>query len=599
MPKTIPFVQYVFSRLQQLNCHSIHGVPGDFFLRALDHTRPALPSGPRWIGNASELCAGYAADGYARAATQIARQRGIDFSPTVGALFTTYGVGELSAINAVAGSYAESIPVVHLVGTPSRQAMLSGNSRRPIHHSLGDGRMDLWAEMAKNITCAQAWLHAQRSATAAAEVFDDVLEQAVAFSQPVYASFPSDLIDVEVPADMLHKALSLEPPSNHVATEDELIEALILAMQSAESPLIIADSLSYPLQLAKEISELVQLTSISAMSYMSGKGIVEESHPSWDPAIPNTTEASQNADLVIYFGPLLADTNTARWSAIPSASKNWYFDMEDVQCTVGNFNTRYEVRSKEVLGKLVKRLKDLPVEQRTATSGKKPKLSGKNPKLSGNDEKNSYSRQASGRKITQDEFWPTVSSALRPHETILLANGTPLIGGRALKLQPNSTVIASSIWCSIGHMLPAAQGVAAAKADHGLPGRTILFEGDGSFQVTCQSISDIIRNQLDVTIFLINNKGYTYERWLNGMEADYNDVPAWRYADAGKFFGGSEAYMTSARIKTFAELLGVIEQEKNSDGQGLRIYEVLMDPADVPEKSRAGLLKASEALSSS
>lgn len=69
-------------------------------------------------------------------------------------------------------------------------------------------------------------------------------------------------------------------------------------------------------------------------------------------------------------------------------------------------------------------------------------------------------------------------------------------------------VIASGLWCSIGQMLPAAQGVAAAKQDLNIPGRTILFEGDGSFQVTCQALSDIIRYKLDVTIFIANNAGY-------------------------------------------------------------------------------------------
>jgi len=29
---------------------------------------------------------------------------------------TTYGVGELSALNGIAGAYAESLPVIHIVG---------------------------------------------------------------------------------------------------------------------------------------------------------------------------------------------------------------------------------------------------------------------------------------------------------------------------------------------------------------------------------------------------------------------------------------------------------------------------------------------------
>jgi TPP-dependent 2-oxoacid decarboxylase len=50
------------------------------------------------------LPAAYAADGYARI-------RG------VGALVTTYGVGELSALNGVAGSFAERVPVVLITGS--------------------------------------------------------------------------------------------------------------------------------------------------------------------------------------------------------------------------------------------------------------------------------------------------------------------------------------------------------------------------------------------------------------------------------------------------------------------------------------------------
>jgi indolepyruvate decarboxylase len=44
--------------------------------------------------------AAYAADGYARI-------------HGLGAVNTTYGVGELSAINGIAGAYAEHLPVFH------------------------------------------------------------------------------------------------------------------------------------------------------------------------------------------------------------------------------------------------------------------------------------------------------------------------------------------------------------------------------------------------------------------------------------------------------------------------------------------------------
>jgi len=60
MSAKIPLVQYLFRRLKQYGVHSMHGVPGDFTLKALDHLKP---SGIQWIGNCNELNAGYAADG--------------------------------------------------------------------------------------------------------------------------------------------------------------------------------------------------------------------------------------------------------------------------------------------------------------------------------------------------------------------------------------------------------------------------------------------------------------------------------------------------------------------------------------------------------
>lgn len=79
---------YLFTRLRQIGIDSIHGLPGDFNLVALDYLEGL---GLKWVGNCNELNAGYAADGYARV-------KGIS------AVITTFGVGELSLPNAIAGS---------------------------------------------------------------------------------------------------------------------------------------------------------------------------------------------------------------------------------------------------------------------------------------------------------------------------------------------------------------------------------------------------------------------------------------------------------------------------------------------------------------
>lgn len=114
---TVNLAEYLFIRLTQLGCRALHGLPGDFSLLACDYVEP---SGLRWVGNCNELNAGYAADAYARL-------------NGLGALCTTFGVGELSAVNAIAGSYAERVPVVHIVGTPGRPSQRNGML---LHHTV-------------------------------------------------------------------------------------------------------------------------------------------------------------------------------------------------------------------------------------------------------------------------------------------------------------------------------------------------------------------------------------------------------------------------------------------------------------------------------
>jgi pyruvate decarboxylase len=47
--------EYLFRRLQQIGVRSIHGLPGDYNLVALDYI-PEI--GLKWVGNVNELNAG-------------------------------------------------------------------------------------------------------------------------------------------------------------------------------------------------------------------------------------------------------------------------------------------------------------------------------------------------------------------------------------------------------------------------------------------------------------------------------------------------------------------------------------------------------------
>lgn len=168
---------YLLGRLAELGADTIFGVPGDYTLQLLDHI---VDHGQvSWTGCTNELNAGYAADGYARI-------RGI------AALCTTFGVGELSAINAIAGSYAEYVPVVHIVGAPASGVQAA---QRVVHHSLGDGIFSHFLDMHVPVTCARAVL---TPATAAAEI-DRVLCAVRDQHLPGYLLLPADLAEAPCP----------------------------------------------------------------------------------------------------------------------------------------------------------------------------------------------------------------------------------------------------------------------------------------------------------------------------------------------------------------------------------------------------------------
>jgi indolepyruvate decarboxylase len=175
-PRITTVAGYLLTRLAEAGLASVFGVPGDYNLGIVDAV--AERAGLAWIGMTTEQGAGYAADSYARL-------RGL------GALVTTFGVGELSALNAVAGAYAESVPVVHIVGTPALAAREAGPT---LHHNLPGRDYGHFARMAAEVTAAQADL---RPDTAPEEI-DRVLSTALRTSRPVYLTIPADVAGIPV-----------------------------------------------------------------------------------------------------------------------------------------------------------------------------------------------------------------------------------------------------------------------------------------------------------------------------------------------------------------------------------------------------------------
>lgn len=137
-------------------------------------------------------------------------------------------------------------------------------------------------------------------------------------------------------------------------------------------------------------------------------------------------------------------------------------------------------------------------------------------------------------------------------------------------------------------MLPATLGAALAKreqnqANNKKKNQTILIIGDGSLQMTAQEISVMIKMNLDILIFIVNNEGYTIERVIHGRNQPYNDVPFWRHTQALNYFGADEEHVArnTFSARTCGELQAVLKEERVHSGSGVRIVEVFMEREDV------------------
>lgn len=184
--------------------------------------------------------------------------------------------------------------------------------------------------------------------------------------------------------------------------------------------------------------------------------------------------------------------------------------------------------------------------------------------------------------ITQAWFWPRAGQFMKEDDIIITETGTANFGIWETKFPKGVTAISQVLWGSIGYSVGASQGAALAARDAGSDRRTILFVGDGSFQLTAQEVSTMVRLGLKPIIFVICNDGYTIERFIHGMDADYNDIQEWKYKDVVKTFGAKEGTYRTYQIRTKAEISALFEDKQFNSADVLQFVELYIPKKDAP-----------------
>lgn len=533
----ISVAEYVVNRLADLGVDHVFGVPGDYSFPFDD----AIEACDRlqWIVCANELNAAYAADGYARL-------NGVSI------LSTTYGVGELSALNGVMGAKSQRLPIFHVVGAPSTQIQRQGFIT---HHTLGDGIYNNFRAASELACCVSACLTPDNTV----EEMERVIREALRLSAPAYITVPMDLARMPIIGEPI-KGIPLAQitrAQSDPASLQSAIEFIIGKIQASKSIVALPTQFVGNFGALESLKQFLNKSNIPYATTPMDKAVISEAHPNYL-GIYNGMSSSpvdlkatiESADLVLDIGGVIfEDFNTAFWTDNIAQSKlltlgDRFVRMGDVIFTGVALN--------DVLDGLNQRI-SITRKLNVSTSELKLLLVG-----------------VSTDPTSSDNFYPRLQRMLKSGDILVIETGTCVIHATSMLLPEGVGFQTQTLWGSIGWATPAAEGICMANKK----GRTILVTGDGSHQLTANEIGVMGRYGIKPIIFVLNNNVFGVENVLSEIGPSYDELAKWSYSKVPSAMG-CDAWF-SARVSTVGELEDAIEKANSFDGAS---YIEVMIPA--------------------
>lgn len=473
---------YLIQRLEEEGLKHVFGIPGDYVLRFYDMLSS---SRMQVIGTCTEAAAGFAADAYARV-------------NGLGAVCVTYCVGGLNALNAIAGAYAEKSPVILISGAPG----LSERDRSPLlHHKVRD--FDTQRRIFEAVTVASAALENPRTA---AQEIDDTIAACVRYKRPVYIEIPRDMVDQPCKAAPRRRAV---PVVSDPAVLAEALQEASAMLRKAKRPVILAGVEVHRFGLQGALLKLVERSGYPVASTLLGKSVISEVHPQYlgvyegAVGLDHVRRTVESADALLILGAFLTDIDLGLFTA--RLDEGRCIHAGDERISISHHRFEHVTMAEFITG-----LSRAPIgRRRRAVRIRRP-----TPRA--------YTAQGR-RAITVARFFERINSFL-DHSTIVICDiGDSLFGAADLTIHKRTEFISPAYYTSMGFAVPASIG--AQVNNRRL--RPIIFVGDGAFQMTGQELSTAVKHGLNPIVFVLNNKGYTTERFIH--EGPYNDIHDWAY----------------------------------------------------------------------
>lgn len=526
---------YLIRCLQDYGVRHVFGIPGDFVLGFYG----MLTDSPiKVIGTTREDCAGYAADAYARV-------------NGLGAVCVTYCVGGLSLCNSIAGAYAEKSPVVVISGAPG---MDERRSDPLLHHRVRD--FNTQKLVFDQITVASALL--DDPLTAFREI-DRCLEAAVRYKRPVYLEIPRDRVNSH--ALVSHSPARTLLRSHKQALAEATAEAVEM-INAAQTPVILAGVEIHRFGLQTEVLTLAEKNHIPLSATLLGKSVVGEKHPLYIGVYEgamgreSVRKYVEDSDCVIMLGTFMTDINLGIYTANLDPGKCIYVTSEKLRIAHHHFHD-------VLLSDFVRGLSRAKLHSRKTPDLPQPEnYLHDNSKLSD--------------PISIRALFSHINDVLTEDNVVIADVGDALFASSDLTIHGHTEFISPAYYTSMGFATPASVGVQFANPKL----RPIVLVGDGAFQMTAMELSTTVRHGFNPIVIVLNNRGYTTERFL--QEGPFNDIHVWNYHNLPDVLGGGWGF----EVRTVGELHQAMKAAFANE-RAFSLLNVHLDPHDIsPALSR-------------
>ncbi|KAL1819135.1 hypothetical protein ACET3Z_014004 [Daucus carota] len=540
--------RHLARRLVQIGVNDIFSVPGDFNLTLLDHfiAEPGL----ELVGCCNELNAGYAADGYAR-------------SRGVGACVVTFTVGGLSVINAIAGAYSENLPVICIVGGPNSNDY---GTNRVLHHTIGLPDFSQELLCFQTVTCFQALVNNLEDAH---ELVDTAISTALQQSKPVYISVGCNLAAIPHPTFSREPVpFSLSPKLSNKMGLEAAVEATAEFLNKAVKPVLIGGPKMRVAKACEVFVELADACGYPISVLPSAKGMVPEHHPHfigtyWGAVSTSfCAEIVESADAYLFAGPIFNDYSSVGYSLLLKKEKAIILQPDRV--VIANGPTFGCVLMKDFLQALAKRIKHNTTAFENhyriyVPEGLPPKSAPEEP-------------------LRVNVLFQHIQNMLSGDTAVIAETGDSWFNCQKLKLPKGCGYEFQMQYGSIGWSVGATLGYAQADKNK----RVIACIGDGSFQVTAQDVSTMLRWDQNPIIFLLNNGGYTIEVVIH--DGPYNAIKNWNYTALVDAIHNGEGKCWTAKVRCEEDLVEAIKTALGDKKDCLCFIEVICHKDDTSKE---------------